>query len=162
MGTFYKECGPDEYEMLAALIDKYRDDLKEADARITLLFASSDKEGVPALKARGHAAAGRAQVNNAQDRAEGKADATIAIDFDSWSKRTDMRKLALIHHELAHVGCERGKVHPDGRPKLYLRPADWETDGFDEVVAIYGPDAQERRNLDAIEDRLRQECLPMG
>ena len=162
MGTYFKEASPEDYGLLWDIIKQHRDDLTEAKAKFTLLLAFSDDSEKPALKRRGKAVAGRVVVNSTQDRAEGKADATITVDGESWGLRSETRRRALLHHELCHVGCHRGQRHPDGRPKLFGVDADWETDGFDEVVAIYGDDAQERRNLNAIEQRLRQESLPMG
>lgn len=146
------------YAMLAELIDTYRDDLKAARAKITLLFAVSTNEK-PAMTHHGFKVLGRVQINSLQDRAEGKGDATIVFDGDRWPELSESRQKALMHHELSHIARWGKKNDAIGRPKLALRPGDWQNDGFNQVVAIYGDDAPERRWLNAVEESLRQQRL---
>jgi hypothetical protein len=161
MAKVFSECGAEEYSLLDSLIRRYRDDLAAAKARVTLLFAA-DEDGGPALLHHGQQVAGMAKVNSYRDKVEGKADATITLDEDSWRGRTERQRRALLHHELSHVGWERGKYDPLGRPKLHSVHGDWENDGFYEICRIYGEDAPERRYLEGVRERLRQIGLPLA
>jgi hypothetical protein len=162
MPTYFKPCGPEEYALLGELLDAYRDDLRKADARVTLLFAFSESDGKHALMKHKHRVLGRCQVNSTQDRAEGKGDATITLDGEWWALALPNRRRALLHHELSHIAPWCEKHDPLGRPKLSSRPGDWENDGFDEVVEIYGDDAPEKRWLNSVTTRLAERGLPFG
>lgn len=162
MAKYYQECGPDVYEVLAELIEEYRHDLKACGARISLLFITSLEGDEPALKHHGQPVAGRCHINGLQDRAEGKADATITLDVHMWNKRSPEWRKALLHHELTHIARWDRSITPDplDRPTLKPRHGDWENDGFFEIAAIYGDDAPEVRYLRAVEERLGQGRLP--
>lgn len=155
--TFHK-ADESVYAMLAELIKTYRDDLRLARAQITLLFAVSTN-GRPAMTHHGFSVLGRVQVNSLQDRAEGKGDATIVFDGDKWPEMSEARRKALMHHELSHIDRWGGKLDALSRPRLSLRPGDWQNDGFNQVVAIYGNDAPERRWLNSVEEMLSQGTL---
>jgi hypothetical protein len=162
MATFYEPADAETYALLGEIIAEHRTDLLAVGAKITLLFATSDTPGRPAMRHHGFAVAGCARVNPYVDRVEGKGDATITLDGDSWKSRSAARRRALLHHELCHLGTSPGKLDALGRPKLHLKPGDWENDGFDEVVRLYGDDAPEKRWLNSVEERLAQMELPMG
>jgi hypothetical protein len=164
MPVTYDECGPEEYEILGRLKRQYRDDLVEAKARIALFFVSdTESSNIPALMVRGKVARGSAKVNSVGDRAEGKADATIRLDRFCWERASPKERTALIHHELSRIGCPNPKKTDSlGRPVLKPVHADWETDGFDEIIQIYGEDAPEKINLNIIRERLRVQGLQFG
>jgi hypothetical protein len=161
MPTTYEPADAETYALLEELIAEHRADLAKAGATITLLFAYSDSDK-PAIRHHGFAVAGCARVNPYLDRVEGKGDATITLDGDGWKLRSAARRRALLHHELCHIGTCPGKVDALGRPKLKSVPGDWENDGFNLVVKLYGDDAPEKRWLNSVEAQLAQLDLPMG
>lgn len=162
MPTTYAPCGPDEYALLTALIDEHRGDLKAVGATITLLFAYGD-DGKPAMKKKNQRILGMAKINNLKDRVEGKGDATITLDGDWWHDKTNRRRLALLHHELSHIGTDDDQKHDDiDRPILKSIPGDWENDGFYAVARIYGDDAPEVAYLKGVQAGIAQRGLPFG
>ncbi len=105
-----------------------------------------ETEDVHALKRSGYPIDAKIGVTSLQDRARGIADAKLMIDGFEWNKATDRQRLALIDHELEHlVLVEHEPTEKDpaiyflkddlGRPKLKVRPHDWELAGF-QTVAI--------------------------
>ncbi len=87
-------------------------------------------------------------MNSHLDRVAGKADADLKIDEENWNGLTDRQREALLHHELLHLEVksdEEGHVQTDdcGRPKLKIRPHDWEAGGFNQVAEAYREDSPE-------------------
>ena len=164
MATTYQKCDETVRELLDELLQKHRSDLIDAQATIELLFAFGT-DGKPALKKSGQVVLGRCKINSLQDRAEGKADATITLDGDRWPKMNDRRRLALLHHELTHIDrWEPGDKDRDdlGRPALAARHGDWNFDGFHRILDLYGEDSVEHRNLAIIAESHRQLKLPIS
>jgi hypothetical protein len=142
------------------LSDRYPD-LVEAGVTISCLKATANvnKKGRktgPALKSKdGHPAAAQIKVNGYKDRVEGKADATLMIDWDEWPGWTDQQRLARIHHECHHlliVRAKDGSIKLDKalRPRLKLRLHDLVLGGFAEIAKLYGEDSGEAAQAEAI------------
>lgn len=164
MPKYFKECDESVRAQLDGLIAQYRRDLIAADASIALLFAYGD-EGKPALKHRGQVVLGSCKINSLQDRIEGKSDATIVLDGDRYPQMSTRRQLALLHHELSHIARwdvdEHGTDDLD-RPALKSQYADFEFDGFHEVIRLYGDDSIEVANLRSVAEEHRQLGLPFS
>jgi len=125
--------------------------------RIGILFAQNDKG--PAVKLHGAACNATIRIISHKDRVTKRYDAELVIDERNWDGFSDRQRQALIAHELEHLELVQ-KIDPDtkvkrvqydegGRPKLKLRPGDWDVgDGFASVVAEFGKDAVEYFNID--------------
>lgn len=156
MSTGYTRCDEDVYEMLRELMNEYRTDLIETEAKIHLLFAVSDKGH--ATKAKGQKILGKCKINSLIDHTQGMADATITLDMKWWKDASSRRRRALLHHELSHIetyDSEDG-LDDSGRPALKSRHGDWDFDGFVRLVKLYGEDSCERINLTFIQKALNQ------
>jgi hypothetical protein len=111
-------------------------------------------EDVHALKRAGYPLDAKIGVTSLQDRARGIADAKLMIDGFEWNKATDRQRLGLIDHELEHLTLvEHKPTEKDpaiyflkddlGRPKLKVRPHDWELAGFQTVAIRHGEHSHE-------------------
>lgn len=137
---------------------------------LAVLMAVSDKDHKPALKHHGWPAAAIISIVPPEQRADGCADLRLKIDQAKWFRMTERQQEALIAHELLHVQVElegSQSVNPPivktddyGRPKVKLRPHDWEVGGFTAIVDWYGDDAIEKQIVTSINERLSQMVLP--
>ena len=114
---------------------------------ITALIARS--ENGPAIKVRGCEAAGCIRITKLAERTLGLGDAVMILDgerLDAWSSK---RLQAVIDHELRHLVVARskktGEVQRDDqdRPKLKIRPHDFEFGWFARTAELYGEDSYE-------------------
>lgn len=157
MATFRKaefDCASLVEEIVASTYPE----LKEHGVDIELLFAHAERNETtgepngPALKHQGWPACAVVKVNSQRDRAAGLADVRITFDGDNWKEWTDQRKRAVIDHELCHLEFkldDEGAVQLDdcNRPKLKLRPHDFQLGGFCAVVNRHGDQAVEAMGL---------------
>jgi hypothetical protein len=160
MATYYTEADTATTQRVATLMEEQFPDLREAGVTLTVLFAQNP-DG-PAVKHHGVPAAAKIKINSLADRAEGKRDCTITIDFAAWKDRGDRAQEALLWHELNHPKVRRdkktGTIKRDdlGRPKLGAVPDDYTINGFLDCARRYGPDSPEHRSLMGVVDRYRQ------
>ena len=151
MATIYIPADAEAVAMMEELIEEHRQDLVKCDAKITLLFAFSDKEDKPALKHKGQRVAGSCRVWAYADKVDGKPDVTIKLDGERWKKWGDKKRRSLIHHELEHIALFMDEKFDDmSRPVLKSRHGDWEFDGFHSILELYGRDSFEYANLNTI------------
>jgi len=122
-------------------------DLHAEGVTITAMIARSE-EG-PAIKVRGCEAAGCIRVTKLMERTLGLGDAVMILDgerLDAWSSK---RLQAVIDHELRHLMLAKnkktGQIQRDdeGRPKLRIRPHDFEFGWFARTAELYGEDSYE-------------------
>jgi len=172
MPVTYRQVEPDVIEMLDAVMREHHGDLAEEGVTVSLLFAhaavSQDGEiQGPALKLRGWPALAVVGVVSYKDRVEGRSDARILLDGDRWPDLSDRQRRALLDHELEHltlVRREDGKVRYDaaGRPRLKMRPHDYELGGFWAVVDRHGKDALESLAYRHVHAGFSQRTFPWG
>lgn len=164
---------PDMTEVLAEVMRTHFPALVDAGVVVGVLSAHAKvgKNGEVsgcALKLHGVPCLALVRVNKLRDRVRGMADATIDVDADQWPNHTDKKKRSLMHHELQHLVVvydkEDGSVKTDdaGRPKLKLRPHDWQIGGFDATVEAFGGDAHEAAAFADLHRHLSQKLLPFG
>lgn len=122
-------------------------DLHAEGVTITAIIARSE-EG-PAIKVRGCEAAGCIRITKLMERTLGLGDAVMILDgerLDAWSSK---RLQAVIDHELRHLmlkPCKKtGGFQRDdeGRPKLRIRPHDFEFGWFARTAELYGEESYE-------------------
>lgn len=146
--------GDDVFKVIGRIIDEAHQDLKECGALIAVLFVESSTG--PAIISGGYPVRAKVKLTTAKDRAlvsgRDRYDVLLMIDWRVWEDCEPSEREALIDHELSHVVVVRddGRIesHDDGRPKLRLRPGDWNIgDGFAAVVRRRGSAAPEYQNL---------------
>lgn len=122
-------------------------DLHAEGVTITAMIARSE-EG-PAIKVRGCEAAGCIRITKLMERTLGLGDAVMILDgerLDAWSSK---RLQAVIDHELRHLMLAKnkktGQIQRDdeGRPKLRIRPHDFEFGWFARTAELYGEESYE-------------------
>ena len=122
-------------------------DLHAEGVTITAMIARSE-EG-PAIKVRGCEAAGCIRITKLMERTLGLGDAVMILDgerLDAWSSK---RLQAVIDHELRHLmlkPCKKTggyQLDDEGRPKLRIRPHDFEFGWFARTAELYGEESYE-------------------
>lgn len=72
-------------------------------------------------------------------RSLGLKDATMVVDWASWDKFDEARRIALVDHELYHLAVKKNRKGDNmvdylGRPKLAMRQHDIEVGWFAEIA----------------------------
>jgi hypothetical protein len=122
-------------------------DLHNAGVTITALIARSE-EG-PALKVGGKEALGCIRVTKLTERTLGLGDALMILDGESMIAWSSKRLQAVIDHELRHLMLAKNKktgqiqLDDEGRPKLRIRPHDFEFGWFARTAELYGEESYE-------------------
>lgn len=167
----YRQAGYEAESILQDLMSRHYPDLTEAGVTVAVLFAHAPRNettGEPKGPALTHAnwpAAALVKVNSQKDRVEGKSDATILLDGDQWPDWSDGRKAAVIDHELYHLEVQRDqeggiKLDDANRPKLKIRPHDWQLSGFAAIAERHGQDAFEVEAARLLKDKHGQLLFP--
>jgi hypothetical protein len=153
--AIYTTAEQDARDLLAAVMKQHHPEFVEVGVRVNVLMATrarDEKTGEPkgesALRHHGWPAQALIKINGHRDRVAGKADADLYLDAERWDELTQRQRQALLHHELLHLEIqsdEDGNVVLDdcNRPKLRIRPHDYQMGGFYQVAEDYGADAPE-------------------
>jgi len=160
----HSPASSDVAALIQDVIAEHYPDLAEAEVRISAFFAWPGKNGGPAVKLHGYPCAAVVKINsNPKARMDGLPDATITIDGVGWADQwDDDQKRALIDHELHHVLVVRdkktGEIKSDdsGRPKLAMKPHDWQFGGFDDIARRHGRAAFEVQAVRMLKDERGQ------
>lgn len=150
----YEKCPKSVTDLSHEVLCEYPRHKPLLDYRVTVdyVFAESDKDedGNPindAIKHHGVKALAVARKTTLKQRALGLADAEICIDYDWWQEASVPEQKALLDHELYHLEVmmnEEGVMKDDlGRPKLKLRPHDWQFGWFNCIAHEHGKHSQE-------------------
>lgn len=170
----YSDPDPSVPERIAALIASkpHFADLRAAGVTVYVQMAAAarDKRGSPkgpALKLRGVPAAAIVSITPYKFRKQGVKDARIEIDGDTWDERPEREQEAILFHELLHLLVRKdkdGNVLLDDchRPKLRMRPHDFEIGAFFEVMEEYREHALETQSIAKAARKLQQLDLPWG
>jgi hypothetical protein len=153
-------------ELLREVAEAYHPDLCLHGVTYDVLFALAPRDdngmvvGDP-LKKNGVPALALVRVVGLADRTKGMADVEIRLDGERWPELSEAVKRATLDHELTHLALsfdsdEDLKRDDLGRPRLRLRPHDWELGGFDWVVSRHRGDAVETIQLRETIERIRQ------
>lgn len=146
--------------LIADTAEQYRGDLVNAGVHVDALWAYGG------LKHHGYPAAAVVKINGVKERLRGIADATIIFCVEHWQKISQAERIALVDHELTHlvlVVDEDGRPIADdaGRPRLKMRPHDFELGVFDVIVQRHGAAAGDTKALIAAAERKTQAALPL-
>lgn len=172
MGITYERASDETQRLINRVLIEHHGELHDAGVRIDALMACKiDRETgeqSQALKDRNYPIAAKIQVTSYADRVRGIADAKLTIDAYAWSRLPETRREALIDHELEHLDVvidKEGQIKRDdlGRPKLKIRPHDFELGWFTAVAERHGEAAIEVREIQHFHERWGQLCLfPMA
>jgi hypothetical protein len=154
MATSYQECPQEVVKVAEALRRQRYTELVRADVTICFLFARNPE--APAIVHHGWPAKALVRVNNLRDRVAGLADVTLILDEQGWQDWSEKHRAAILDHELFHIEVKRNKAggikYDDAnRPKIALRPHDFQIAGFHEIVRRHGVEAQEAIALIEVE-----------
>lgn len=168
----YRQAPDDVISCCHQILKRTYPELHKADVTIELLFAHAprneqDEPQGPALKLHGWPAAATVKVNSLKDRVAGCKDVRILIDGDRWPDWEEARKKAILDHELYHLELrkdEEGAILLDDafRPKLRLKPHDFEVKGFDAIIDRHGHAALEAEAAIDLQRRLTQRAFSWG
>lgn len=172
---WYERGERQHYEVLAKAMKKYHADLADAEVRVQIVVAhaSEDANGEPtgpAVRLHGMACLAVVRILGLKDRLLREHDAEITLDGDNWPHWSAAKRLSVMDHELTHLELQ---VHKDSgivqrddldRPKLKMRPHDWQVGWFHEVAERHGVESvevQQFRQLTATSE-IRQLYLPFS
>lgn len=146
MPTTYSECPEPVLAVARKLIVDGHPAIIEADVTIHYLFAR--REDGPAIVHGGYPAKALVRKNSLRDRVAGLKDVTILIDESGWQDWSDDHRRAVLDHELYHVEVRRdesGAIQYDdaNRPKIKLRPHDFQFGGFHEMARRHKAESAE-------------------
>lgn len=147
----------ENYALMINVMERFHKPLADIPITVTLMVVEDvDKEGArtgkPALKLHGAPSAAIVKINSLKDRVEGKSDATIFLDGEHWGQASEAEKVAILDHELYHLIEQRdedGNLIADdaGRPKLKMRPHDFQVGWFHAIAERHGPHAVETQQM---------------
>ena len=174
-GRRYDRPPKDVQKRIDWVLKRYHSRLLEPQLKVPvnvetlLVFGPTNKDGEqtgPAIAGRtGQGAYGCIRVTRLEERVGGRGDAIMHLDGDDWKSWGTKTLDAIIDHELTHLEIAIDKkvgvpVYDDaGRPKLKLRPHDFEVGWFDEVAERH-PDFAIETKQAAILARQRQLYFP--
>jgi hypothetical protein len=168
----YRQADKDVMKIIKELFDQHHEELAEAGVRVGCLFAYAPKDENtgepkgPALKLHGWPCAAIVKIVAHKDRVAGMPDAMICVDGKAWEEDwNENRQRAVLDHELTHIEVcrdEDGAVKLDDchRPKLKMRPDDWNINGFQEIAQRYKEDSIEVGAARAMADKYGQLLFP--
>lgn len=169
--TYEKSADYDEvHDLIGEIVEKHHGELHKAEVTVGVTYAFNEKG--PAVKLHGVACAAVIKINSLKARAEGAPDATITIDGKLWRRGggnhdplPDDRRRALIDHEINHLMIahdKEGRIKADdlGRPKLKMRPHDFEVGWFKAVARRHGAASFEVQQAMKLVDNRGQLLFP--
>lgn len=113
----------------------YHADLHNTGITVQVLMYHDEEQ----MTHRGIPAYAYVKATSLKERALGQKDATIVVDFNSWTQMAESRRIALIDHELYHLTIKKDKEMANefddlGRPKIKMRKHDIEYGWFVEIA----------------------------
>ena len=167
----YQKANAEQQLLLEDVRDEFHQDLVKAELRIGMLLAygtrTEDGEITsPAITHNGVKCAGLAKITSLRERALGMPDAVVIVDGDRWPAWDEGRRRALLDHELQHfeIQHEPDSLFPKaddlGRPKLKIRPHDFEVGWFKDVAGRHGEASFEVEQAKTLLDSRGQMVFP--
>lgn len=168
----YQRCPQSVPDMAAEILCKYVEHKSLLTGRVKIdyvfAYADEDEHGMKrgdAIRHHGVKALGLCRRIGLKDRALGRGDAEIMLDGDWWQKASEAEQRALLDHELHHLEVRMnqfGQIAFDDlqRPKLNLRPHDFEFGWFAVIAQRHKEASQERKQAKTILDSAGQWLWP--
>lgn len=153
MPTSYEIADATSKKLMDKVVEAWHPELLRYEVRIGLIMAyGAQNEGgeitrKPIIK-NGVACAGQVRIVSLKDRLTKLLDIEVVVDGDLWNEYDDLRKLAILDHELEHIRVcinDKGELEHDplDRPKLKLIHDDICFWGFSLIAARHGVNSQE-------------------
>jgi hypothetical protein len=144
MEKAYTKAPKSVMDILNCAMNDWHPDLEKAKVRIAVVMVKPelDDKGepkAPAITHAGHTAAAKVRLAKPGERLCGMYDAMVEIDEFLWDSLDDESQVALLDHELEHLGIQYDadgflRRNDDGSPKLKLKKDDWCLTGFEAVA----------------------------
>ncbi len=150
MPKTHRQADDADRRLLDAVLEKWHRPLVEAEVTFGLLYCSGG------LSHGGYPCAATVKANSQKDRVDGKPDATIVLNLDTWEQRSRSSKEAVLDHECQHCevlmevnanGETVAELDDCGRPKLTMRKHDCFIGGFNVIIERHGPEAIEAQQI---------------
>jgi hypothetical protein len=156
----YRTVPKEVNDLVDKVVNEYHPDLEEAGVTVSALFADE-------VRSHGWPCAAIIELNSKKNRVKGMDDATVTIDENHWKDLSEEKRIGLLDHELEHLELqcdEEGKVKTDdaNRPKLKIRPHDWEGGFFYKIVERHKEAAPEAASYKPLHQKMTQLCFPWG
>lgn len=136
MTTTYEKADKSVVSVMSSMMKKFHPDLVKEDVTVDVLMAYNPDD-YP-VKRSGVPCAAVVRVMPLKQRVKGASDAEVCIDAGQWKELSPEQRDALCDHELEHLELrlKDGAIVRDDidRPKLKLKPHDWEVWGFRSIV----------------------------
>lgn len=145
----------DARPIVATLVKLFYPEIARAEVTFDIL------ECTGGLKLHGYGAAAIIKPNSLKDRVSGLSDCRILLNAEEWAEADKKRRQAILDHELYHVDVlldDEGKIQADdiGRPRIKMKPHDFQIGGFTEVIERNREHALEAQHFAFWEQKLRQ------
>jgi Putative phage metallopeptidase len=160
-GKTYRKADRETIATMRQALAKYHGELKELEVNVAVVMvgAPTNQDGEPtgpALTHGGARAYATVQLAKAKDRVLHPHDAVIHVDEDEYELLAEAQQTALFDHELSHLEVVFDKEtglparHDDKRPRLRVRPDDYQLTGFYKVWERHGKDALEFKTVNTV------------
>jgi hypothetical protein len=164
MAVIFKKADNEIVQVMQAAMDKHHPDLGAAGFRVSVREAVNEDSERPAIKVHGHAAAVRIKRVATKDYILMACDAIIDVDLRVWEHLDDAQRLALMDHELSHVGLkldydEQVKTDDNDRPKWVMIPHDYDLSGFVHIIKRHKKAAVEVLAIRVAVERCKEQLL---
>lgn len=162
MGTTFEPCDKSVALLVQDILNTYpeHEELRDAEPKIDLVFASNDDPDKRPLKLHGTTAYAIARKIGLKDRAMGRGDCEIAIDLGWWKEAGELERRALLDHELYHFAVDLGKRDDLGRPVIWIRKHDFQFGWFKHIAERHGSASVERKQAGLIMMNAGQQFWP--
>jgi len=125
----------------------------------------ADEILLPTLMHHGAPALAKVRAMPTPFRAHGLGDVELLVDGDRWKRLGKPTRYAVLDHELTHVELvfdDAGRLQRDdcGRPKVQIRPHDWQFGWFAEVAERHGTASIEVQQASMIQANAGQLLFP--
>lgn len=144
----YQKARQDVLDIRDEIIGLYHRQLTDAKVQVDVMVAfSTPKAKTPAVRLHGRPCYAIVRIISLKNRVAGLGDAEIVIDGDRWSELSIAKKRAIIDHELTHLALKYKndvyEIDDIGRPKLVIRPHDYDFGWFEDIVRRHGEQSVE-------------------
>lgn len=160
MPRVYSKAPKHVDNMMNAVLETFHKELVKVKLKIGILFVNSDGDEM-AIMGHGVPCLAKIRIAGQAERVFCNLDVVLMVDEKAWSDLNDVRRRALLDHEVCHlvvVTDKNGNVrsHDGERPRMSLVPDDFVLTGFHAVIERHGADALELVALQSTVESVQQ------
>lgn len=172
MGIVYSDAEEEDRTLLRGVVGQYFPELSVLSCELVIDLRMAKAQGddeeesdKSAVKRHGFPVPAKVAVVGPVERSRGGPDVRVVVDESRWAEMGEEARKACLFSELNRIQPRRDKhgalkLDPYDRPMIRLRPYDYCVAGYVESVRTFGDESVERRELDEVEESLRQLGLP--